>query len=693
MRMGLSVWVLLLLTAMGPSEAYVGVQWPLQVILGDANDYIFGIGATIVDGWSTALGSLYAASAELDVCQQCNGTMLATLTGSLGRYTYSASSVATAVVVYPKSLSSDNYIATLNGGTGLAPVVCAYNASVGDSSAFLCNIMASTGTLQVPDLLSSITGTANVSSAGFGASPFAGTQLVVASPLTFTQLSATGAGLRNLSSVNELDFGVTVQDANGLTGVTMSSFVLSDKRVLTSPPCSQSNASLLLGSVATQIVGGDAVYCYNLVNGGVVLVTAWTGTGGWSGLTPTNCSDAILAGAVTMTMMFPRNFDTTGTSPFAYALFSRGGSLQCAYGIFQASDPSGNNNNWAELAIGYNFPSLNYSTCDQDEIVEWSVPFGSGYLNYSITPCGMPGGSCDMSGSELYVNNDNQPLAGSLLLAPNNGSAALIGPGTPADTCLWLQVPPSSGVIGDGSQALASGVIGRATSLMYNSAQGLNHQSAISAGIANIEANIGSLTIFNSLSAGMSAIATGAGVNAFQRPAFLAQYHGLYRIFPLLASIAEAGFVNLATFTYAVALAHKGTSSQSVSWFDVDRNGGADYNTIDVFVATDLTLTGSANFHALQWVVLCLSMLLSAALVMYRWHFRPGRANPFIMHVPDLEGAPSSDYFGVRPRNMPYSDAMESKASVGSLGSAGSLGLNAVYPPTGPQNVQLAARR
>ena len=692
----LLVWVVVLLVAVGQGEAYVGVQWPLQIILQDINDYIFGVDATVVEGWSGALSGLYRVNPQPDVCQQCNGTMSANLTASLGKYSYSASSVATAMIVFSKSLSSDEYVSTLNGGTGLAPVACAYNVSAGPGGgdSYLCNILASTGALQAPGVFSSVSGTANASDAGVGASALAGHQLAVASPLTLTQLGSTGATFRTPSAIVVADAGVTVQDEDGLTGVSLSAFVLSDSRVLSSPSCSQRNASLVLGSLATQIVGGDAVTCYKLYGSDAILVTAWSSIGSWSSLTVTDCSAAISAGAVTAALVFPQNFDTTGDSPFAYTVFSKGGSVQCAYGIFQAVDPSFNNQNWAILALAYGLPPVDYSSCDPDAVYSWNGPspaFEGGQLNYSMVACGMPGGSCALTGTVVYWNNDNQPLDGSLQLAPNTGDEALVSPGNPAATCLWLQVPPTPGVLGDGSQALANGLVARATPFMYSSAKGVNHQADINACVGSIQADIGSLTIFNALSSGTSAVAAGAGVNAFKAPRFLAERRGMYRIFPLLVSIIEIAFVNVGPITYAVALAHKGSSTQFASWFDVDRNGDADYNTIDVFVATNLIMTGRADFYALQWVVVVVAILMSSAFVTYRWHIVP--ASYAIGYAPQsLAPAPSSEFhLRVRPSTMPYSDALETKYSMGSLGSAGSQALPS--PDSTPHGVQLTPRR
>ena len=661
---GLSLWVFMLLVAAGRCAAYVGVQWPLQIILGSPNDYLYGIETNVVDGWSDALNTLYAASAIGDVCLECNGTMSATLTGALGRYSYTASSVAAAIVVIPKSLSTDEYISTLNAGTGFAPVSCSHIDAAdpdGGGNNFQCNILATTAVLQAPSLLSSVSGAANASAVGFGASSFAGAQLDMTSPLTLTQLGASAAGLRTMSAVNVADTGVTVQDGNGLTGVAFSTFVHSDARVLSSPPCSGRNASLLLETVATQVVGGDIVYCYALENVDVILVTAWSVTGTWSGLNATDCYDAINAGAVTMTLVFPQDFDTTGTNPFSYALFSQGGSLLCAYGVFQTVDPSDANSNFAELAFAYGFPAANYLSCDPDaEPISWIVPYGQTSFNYSMTPCALPGGSCAIDGSVLYLNIDSARQNGTLQLAPNSNVEGLIGPGGSTDTCLWLQVNSTPGIEGDGAEAAANGVITKATSLMYNSAKGLNHQSDISACMANIEADIGSLTIFNALSAGMSAVAAGAGVNAFSPPAFIAQRGGLYRVFPILASLVEAVLVNIAPLVYLVALPQKGTSTHVVSWFDVDTNGNADYQTLDVFVATDVTMAGRATFYALQWVVLIVCVLLSAALVMYRWHIRPRGKS--------AQDAPVVTK--VRLSDALCSDALESKFSVESLESA-----------------------
>ena len=699
-REGLFLWVLVLFLTLGQSKAYVGVQWPLQIIFRNANSYIYGVDPLIIDAWTDALdgggGSLYAASAEAEVCEWCNGTLSASLNATLGRYSYFASSVATAVAIYPKSLmSSDAYISSLYGATGLAPLVCSYSAGpVPDVRDPLlvenaeCNILASTSVLQAPGLFSSITGSANDSNDGLGASTLAGqVEMAFVSPMTLTQLGTTGAAYRTRLPVNMSDAGVTVQDEDGLTGTSMLTYLLSDNRTISSPSCSEINASLLLGSVATQIVGGDALYCFDL--NGVVLVTAWTGTGVWPGLTPTNCSDAILAGVATMTLVFPQNFDTTGQRPFAYALFSRGGSQQCAYGIFQTNNPSVNNANWALLYLLLDtFPSVDFSSCDVNETHAFTNAYG---LDYTISACGLPGRSCEMNGTLTYVNNDNQPLEGSLQFAPNSGNTSLIGPAAPTElnTCLWLQVSPSPGVYGDGSVEAAKGIIPRSTALMYNSGKGLNHQAEISAAIAGIQGDIGSLTIFNSLSAGMSAVAAGVGINAFKAPSYVSQHQKLYRIFPVIVSIVEAAFINVATLTYVVALARKGTSTQVASWFDVDFNGGADYTTVDIFVATDLTLTGRANFYVLQWVVLCLAILLSASFVMYRWHKRP--EEPSVKGVADLEGAPSSDYkVEMRPKYLPYSDALESKFSGGSLGSAGSQGLTDADSLRG---LQLTTRR
>ena len=669
----LSLWVFVLFAAIGQSEAYVGVQWPLQIILQDINNYVFNLDATIVEGWSAALSGLYDASAQSAVCEQCNGTMSAKLTAKLGKYAYSASSVASAITVYPKTLTSDEYINTLNGGTGLAPVVCAFNATGptdGGGDSFLCNVLAATDALLVPDTFSSVSGIASVSNTGLGSSLLAGALLTVVSPLTLTQLGSTGAPFRTAVPVVNVNAGVTIRDEDGLTGVSLSTFVLSDSRVISSPPCSQRNASLLLGSPATQIVGGDVVYCGKLND--VILVVSWGGIDGFGGINQTDCSAAVLQNAVTMTIVFPQNFDTTGTAPFAYALFSQSGSLLCAYGIYQSFSPSSENMNWAQLYFAIGFPVVDYTACDPTTYNTWALNTG---ITYNITACGLKGGSCGMNGGLFYVNNDLQPLDGSLQLAPNNGSAALLGPADPTDPCLWLQVEPTPGVYGDGSQVLAIGVVTRATPVMYSSAKGVNHQAAVSACVSGIQSDIGSLTIFNALSSGTSAVAAGAGVNAFRAPGFIAQRRGMLRVFPVLVSMIEVAFVNVAPLAYAVALAHKGTSTQSVSWFDVDRNGASDYNTIDVFVATDITVMGRADFYALQWVVIVFAVLLSSAFVMYRWHIVP--ASYSAGYVPQsLAGAPSSEYnVRVRPNNTPYSDALETKYSVGSLGSAGSQGL------------------
>ena len=712
-RHGLNLWGLMLFMAVGNIEAYVGLQWPLQIILGDADSYIFGLDTTVVEGWSDALTGLYnaSASAGLDVCPQCNGTMSATLTAvtSQQRFSYSATSVASAVMVFPKALSeytTDTYINTLLGGLGLAPIACAPNASAvpGESDSFLCNIVAAPSALQAPGNFSSASGTVNDTGTETVTGTLAGMGSSAVSPLTFTQLGTTGRAHRTLSPVDLVDAGVTVEDGDGLTGVAMSTSFLSDARVTDSPPCSNSNATLLLGSLATQIVGGDAVYCYDLYEGNinVVLVTAWVGVAGhpMPPLAATSCSAALAAGAVTVTLVFPQFYaDVSATQPFVYALFSQGSSLLCAYGIAQTAGDADHNNNWAYWALADSFPYVDYMSCDPTETIPpWSVPWENNTtLTYNMSACGLSGGSCAMSGSQVYVNNDPMYLEGSLQLAPMNGSAGQLGPAASTATCLWLPVEPTQ-AFGSGSQALANSILTTATDLMYHSGKGIGHQQAVSAAIAGIESDIASLTIFNALSAGISGVAAAAGINAFAAPAFIARHRGLLRIFPILVSIVEAGFVNLAILAYMIALAHRGTSTQVASWFDVDRNVGADYLTIDVFVATGLTVSGKASYYHQQWAVLSVCMLVSAAFVAYRWHFKPALLALAAVSSnepgPGLEVAPSSELLkvGIRPRHVPYSDAMESKFSVESLGmeSGASQGLS---DADGLPGLQLATRQ
>ena len=584
---------------------------------------------------------------------------------------------------------------------------------------FSCNILDSYSALQAPGLLSSTTGTSNAGeTAGSGSSAFAGAVTAagdgvqrvpsMVSPLTFVQLGTSGTGHRSLAGVNITDAGVNIQDGFGLTGVNMVTNVYSDNRVVSSPPC-PCNAALLLGSVATQIVGGDTAYCYDMTLSGtqnntqsdtnVVLVTAWESIGVNAGWPSTNCSAAISTGAVTLTFVYPQllytiasqsaAYDSSGT-PIAYAVFSKGGAVLCAYEILLTSaeapssatvDDSDALSNAAQL-----FPAVDYSSCSPTENVTWSGGFlgtlinAEDYYGYGATPCGqLDGVDCQSSFSKVYVNNNNAVLSGSLQLAPFTGNASLLMPSDPGDTCLWLYgsdvCDPGypGGIPDDASQLFAHQIINRATLLMYNSGMGMTAQPAVSACTAGIANDIGSLTIFLALSTGVSAIAAGVGVDAFEPPGFIAHHRGLYRIFPILTFIVEAAFINVATFTYSIALGNTGKSTHVVSWSDVDRNADADYETIDVFVATTLTLNGRASFYGLQWAVLCLSILLSTAFVMYRWHFKP--VTDFVKHVDDVGCAHSCGCkAGVRPGTLPSGDALGSNFSAGTLGSLGSHG-------------------
>ena len=81
---------LVLLVAVGQSEAYVGLQWPVGLILEDADNYVYGLDATVIESWSAYLSTACGKAAEdkVQICPQCNGTMSSLLTGRLGPYHY-----------------------------------------------------------------------------------------------------------------------------------------------------------------------------------------------------------------------------------------------------------------------------------------------------------------------------------------------------------------------------------------------------------------------------------------------------------------------------------------------------------------------------------------------------------------------------------------------------------------------------
>lgn len=141
----LAVVLLLLLSPVHGIKTYVGAQWVIQIILKNVNNYVYNLSSTIVNNWSDALTNENKYNQLNTPCELCNGTLIANITGKIGKYSYFSSIITSAIAAYPKVNSKDEYINTINSGTGLAPISCVL--MLGD---FYCNILASDAALLTP---------------------------------------------------------------------------------------------------------------------------------------------------------------------------------------------------------------------------------------------------------------------------------------------------------------------------------------------------------------------------------------------------------------------------------------------------------------------------------------------------------------------------------------------------------------
>ncbi len=217
----------------------------------------------------------------------------------------------------------------------------------------------------------------------------------------------------------------------------------------------------------------------------------------------------------------------------------------------------------------------------------------------------------------MYIHQDTQSLDS----LQNNGT--IITPNNDGGICLWQQVQPSPGTSGDGSKNFANRIIQTSLSLMYTNGRGINHNTEVASCINGIKTDIGSFTIFNALSTGMTAVAAGIGVNAFGISVKMRYSSKMsIKILKIVISIIEAAFVNIATIIYMVSFAHKGQSTHTVSWYDESMNNEADYTKYNLYVGTEVTIVGKAEYYNIQWILLALAMIISTTLVMWRWHLR-----------------------------------------------------------------------
>lgn len=197
---------------------------------------------------------------------------------------------------------------------------------------------------------------------------------------------------------------------------------------------------------------------------------------------------------------------------------------------------------------------------------------------------------------------------------------------------------PTPGVSGDGSNNFANGVIQTAVSLMYTNGRGINHKTEMASCINGINTDIGSFTIFNALSTGMTAVAAGIGVNAFGISLKMLYPSKMsIKVLRIFISIIEAAFVNIATIVYMVSFAHNGQYTHTVSWYDESMNNEADYTKYNLYVGTEVTIVGKADYYNLQWILLALAITISTALVMWRWHFADKSSTLRTAHKRDIE--------------------------------------------------------
>lgn len=592
----LAVVLIIMSSPVHGTNTYVGVQWVIQVLLRSANNYVYDISTTVVNSWSDVLTYEEKYNQQNTQCELCNGTIIANITGKIGKYSYSSSIVTSAIAAYAKVNSQDQYINTLNSGTGLAPISCVSNASTDVSSLgdLYCNILASSAALLTPvndsyNTINFVYETGNNSKDNY-------TKIV--SPLTLAQLAKDSKKYKKLVRINDSETGVNVEDGNGITDISLAAYIISDDRVIESKQCY--DASIMMGSIESQIVGGDRIHCMSW--GDTTLVAAWDALASFNSLNRTDCSTTTNN---SVTILFPGQYDTDGTNPFAYAVVTQNGFIKCTYGMYQSNDPEANNNNWAIL-YAFNTP-LNGDLSSCVDSLHWNTTTkGMRYMMILE----------NIQNTTMYIHQDTQSLDS----LQTNGTS--ITPNNDGGICLWEQVLPSPGTAGDGSKNFAGGVIPTAVSLMYTSGRGINHETDVASCINGIQNDIGSFTIFNALSTGMTAVAAGIGVNAFRISLKILDPSKMsIKIIRFLISIIEAASVNIATIVYMVSLANRGKSTHTVSWYDESMNNEADYTKYNLYVGTEVTIVGKADYYNMQWVLLALAITISTTLVMWRWHF------------------------------------------------------------------------
>lgn len=80
---------------------------------------MYNISPTVVNNWSDALTNENKYNQLNTPCELCNGTLIANITGKIGKYSYSSSIITSAIAAYPK-VNSKRIVSLLQGRSLLA---------------------------------------------------------------------------------------------------------------------------------------------------------------------------------------------------------------------------------------------------------------------------------------------------------------------------------------------------------------------------------------------------------------------------------------------------------------------------------------------------------------------------------------------------------------------------------------------
>ncbi|GAQ83378.1 hypothetical protein KFL_001460050 [Klebsormidium nitens] len=567
-------------------------EWNLGYALSNIQQYLGDKDPVTVLDWQ----KVYRQQATLNTAvlgrggrasDGANGTLRYIIQGSLNGYAYRADTNATATMnkALPARLSGEpSYL-----GTGMMPIVCAQTRvePAATKGGIECNVLLAQAVVKVGLPPANPADNASYSSAqlldcGSQCQSFNDSfQLQSAAtgihfPLSYTQLYVEQAAQFSSLPIDTQSFIGEQNNPLSLENLQTTATLNAYAPLNNTPVCSGTTS--VVPSLSSYILGGTTAFCARW--NGFLVAFAWQGKlPEFNNMAEEDCAQLYREPywGYLFSLGETRNFITSNNDPVCSAK---------SYTTTLAS--AAQNTFGMRYTVGYLSPESAAAIADL------------AYLHFS------PQSMLQLDGL-VHVANSTKIMAD-----PRSG-----------DACLLKQRDPSEGIVGDGTVNLGSDLVKSLLALAIQSAYASNQGSTIAAARAQIVALLSRFTLNSALSNAVASIAAGYGVNAFKsRLPFLSDNKSWVTIVVRLAgSLVEALSVNVATIAYLWGLVAHRYEHATASWVHTSLNQVAAYESFTLLASTKVTLTGQVQRFEIQVAIILAAILISSALVMYRWHF------------------------------------------------------------------------